>query len=157
MSEYSPNDRYNRDLETDVFKYLAGVLFLWLLSGFWQLQVRNPEEYEARLDPVAAALEGGKEDMAKAKGVKRSSKTKIPFDRYKSSVVESVAHEVEQYSIMPKNYVNRIVKSRKVAFSSLYDQRYLLCRIHSVPYGSILIRGLKRTGLCFMCDTGTLL
>jgi len=48
VSEYSSNDRYNRDVETTVFQYVAAMLFLWLLAGFWQLQVRNPEEYEAR-------------------------------------------------------------------------------------------------------------
>jgi len=50
MSEYSSNDRYNRDVETTIFQYVAAMLFLWLLAGFWQLQVSNPEEYEARAE-----------------------------------------------------------------------------------------------------------
>lgn len=50
MSEYSSNDRYNRDVETTIFQYVAAMLFLWLLAGFWQLQVGNPEEYEARAE-----------------------------------------------------------------------------------------------------------
>ena len=50
MSDYSSNDRYDRDVETAVFQYVAALVFLWLLSGFWQLQVRNPEEYEQRAE-----------------------------------------------------------------------------------------------------------
>ena len=48
MSGYSEERRYNRDVETAIFQYLAAFLFLWLMSGFWQLQVQNPEIYEER-------------------------------------------------------------------------------------------------------------
>ena len=48
MSDYLQDRRRNRDLETTVFQYLAACVFLWLLTGFWQLQVRDPELYEQR-------------------------------------------------------------------------------------------------------------
>ncbi len=48
MSDYSEQRRYKRDVETAVFQYAAAFVFLWLLAGFWQLQVRNPEIYEER-------------------------------------------------------------------------------------------------------------
>ena len=48
MSDYSDEKRYKRDVETAVFQYVAAFLFLWLLAGFWQLQVQNPEIYEER-------------------------------------------------------------------------------------------------------------
>ena len=48
MSGYSDERRYKRDVETAVFQYVAAFLFLWLLAGFWQLQVQNPEIYEER-------------------------------------------------------------------------------------------------------------
>lgn len=50
MSDYSSNDRYDRDIETTVFQYVVALVFLWLLAGFWELQVRNPEEYEQRAE-----------------------------------------------------------------------------------------------------------
>ncbi len=50
MSEYSSNRRYDRDVETAIFQYVTALVFLWLLAGFWQLQVRNPEEYEQRAE-----------------------------------------------------------------------------------------------------------
>ncbi|MCB1019861.1 MAG: penicillin-binding protein 2, partial [Acidobacteria bacterium] len=48
MSGYSEERRYTRDVETAVFQYVAAFLFLWLLTGFWQLQVKEPEIYEER-------------------------------------------------------------------------------------------------------------
>jgi len=48
VSEYLQERRRNRDFETTVFQYFAAVVFLWLLAGFWELQVRDPELYEQR-------------------------------------------------------------------------------------------------------------
>ena len=48
MSEYSQEPRTARDVETTAFQYVAAFVFLWLLSGFWQLQVQNTEVYEER-------------------------------------------------------------------------------------------------------------
>ena len=48
MSEYSPERRAGRDVETTVFQYIVAFVFLWLLSGFWQLQVQDPELYAER-------------------------------------------------------------------------------------------------------------
>jgi len=38
----------SRDVETSIFQYIVAAIFLWLLTGFWQLQVQNPEVYEER-------------------------------------------------------------------------------------------------------------
>ena len=40
----------SRDVETSVFQYAAAAIFLWLLTGFWQLQIQNPEIYEERAE-----------------------------------------------------------------------------------------------------------
>ena len=48
MSSYPNEKRRSRELETAAFQYATALLFLWLLSGFWQLQVQDPEVYEAR-------------------------------------------------------------------------------------------------------------
>lgn len=48
MNEYSKERRSGRDVETTVFQYVVAFVFLWLLSGFWQLQVQDPELYAER-------------------------------------------------------------------------------------------------------------
>lgn len=40
----------SRDVETSVFQYVVAAIFLWLLTGFWQLQVQDPEIYEERAE-----------------------------------------------------------------------------------------------------------
>lgn len=40
----------SRDVETSVFQYVVAAIFLWLLTGFWQLQIQNPEVYEERAE-----------------------------------------------------------------------------------------------------------
>ena len=72
-----------------------------------------------------------------AKGVAKNVKKNIPFTAYKACLAQFRNFEVDQYSIQSKNHVNRLLKSRKVAFSSFDDKRYQLCAVHSVPYGSI--------------------
>lgn len=48
MNEYSQERRVGRDVETTIFQYVVAFIFLWLLSGFWQLQIQDPELYAER-------------------------------------------------------------------------------------------------------------
>ena len=50
MNSFSSGSRKTGDLQIAVFQYLIAVVLLWLLSGFWQLQVQSPEVYEARAE-----------------------------------------------------------------------------------------------------------
>jgi penicillin-binding protein 2 len=45
VSPFSHWKRKRGDVQIAVFQYLTALLFLWLLAGFWQLQVRSPEVY----------------------------------------------------------------------------------------------------------------
>jgi penicillin-binding protein 2 len=40
----------SRDVETSIFQYVVAAIFFWLLTGFWQLQIQNPEIYEERAE-----------------------------------------------------------------------------------------------------------
>ena len=40
----------SREAEIASFQYLAAAIFLWLLSGFWQLQVQSPEIYAQKAE-----------------------------------------------------------------------------------------------------------
>ena len=45
MNSYSSGRRKSADVQIAVFQYLSVMAFLWLLAGFWQLQVHSPEVY----------------------------------------------------------------------------------------------------------------
>jgi penicillin-binding protein 2 len=47
---YSSGSRKSGDVQIAVFQYLTAIVFLWLIAGFWQLQVQSPEVYEARAE-----------------------------------------------------------------------------------------------------------
>ena len=85
------------------------------------------------------------------KGVKKATKNRIPFSAFVACVKGMSTHHVEQYTIQSKKHINRLMRCQKVAFSSFDDKRYLLCGIHSVPYGSHIIDVSKKTGECYFC------
>lgn len=53
-------------------------------------------------------------------------------------------HEIQYFALQSKKHVNHLVKGRKLAFSAYDDKRYLMCPIHSAPYGSVLIQQGER-------------
>jgi hypothetical protein len=88
----------------------------------------------------------------RAKGVKKGVQKSLTFDDYKWTVLGAQNVNVVQYGMVAKNYVNRVLRTEKVAFSSFYDQRYALCPIHTCPYGSILIETSSiLRGKCPIC------
>ena len=48
MSPYPKQRRTSGDVQMAAFQYVAALAGLWLLAGFWQLQVQSPEVYEQR-------------------------------------------------------------------------------------------------------------
>lgn len=81
---------------------------------------------------------------AVAKGVRTSVSAKLEFSAYAGCLQKMRAFEVTQFNIMSSCHLNRLVRSKKVAFSSFDDKRYQLCSLHSVPYGSSLIEKNKK-------------
>ena len=94
-------------------------------------------------------LDGGTKNTAK--GVVRSVKDTIPFEQFLNCVERIQDLEVEQNSIRSRKHINQMIRSKKVAFSSFDDKRYLTCPKHSVPYGSFLMKKKKRKGRCYFC------
>ena len=88
---------------------------------------------------------------SRVKGVKKAAKEKIPFAAFKKCIRQVCELQVEQYSIQSKKHVNRLMRCKKIAFSSFDDKRHLLCAIHSVPYGSVLIQSSIEAGICHFC------
>lgn len=81
-------------------------------------------------------LTSDNESHVRAKGVKRSHQGNIKFEHMVNCLHEMKGHEVSSNFIRSKNHVIRLMRGRQLAFSSFDDKRYLLCPIHSVPYGS---------------------
>ena len=91
------------------------------------------------------------ESWRKCKGVKKSQVRKLKFEDYERWLRTVSSLRVEQRQLQCKNYQNHMMRCDKQAFSSFDDKRYLMCAIHSVPYGSKLIREYNSTGKCYFC------
>jgi len=88
---------------------------------------------------------------SRCKGVKEAAKKKIPFEAFVKCVRGVSEESVTQFTIQSKKHVNRLMQCNKIAFSSFDDKRHLLCGIHSVPYGSVLIERSRVQGECYFC------
>ena len=89
----------------------------------------------------------------RAKGVKEKTKAEITIESYEGCLDQVQDFEVEQHSLRSIKHVNRLVKSRKIAFSSFDDKRYLMCARHSTPHGSRWARSHR--GLMEASEAGT--
>lgn len=91
----------------------------------------------------------------RAKGVKRSHQSNIKFEHMVGCLTSMQGHEVTSHFIRSKDHVIRLMQGRQIAFSSFDDKRYLLCPIHSVPYGSKHIPSREEeengTAICPFC------
>lgn len=99
------------------------------------------------------ALKTAKGVNSKCKGVKKTAKDLIPFDAFLACVLgrDPIEHSITQFSLQAKSHVNRLIKSTRVAFSSFDDKRFLLCGVHSAPYGSKLIEWSHEHEKCYFC------
>ena len=50
MSPYPNGQRKTGDVQIAIFQYFTALILLWLLSGFWQLQIQSPEVYADRAE-----------------------------------------------------------------------------------------------------------
>ena len=94
---------------------------------------------------------------SRAKGVKQCYKKKIAFEDFEKCLSSVSEVRVRQNMLISKSHRNLLVTAEKSAFSSFDDKRYLLCAIHSVPYGSVLIETSVREGICYFCKRPELL
>lgn len=91
----------------------------------------------------------------KAKGVSGASRRRLQLDHYKRCLRRMDKVEVTERSIRSVRHINQLVTSKKVAFSSFDDKRYLLCPKHSAPYGSTLVEYRLYHGMedyCYFCE-----
>ena len=124
------------------------VVFIGLRAKAYTMEIKvvNQKKREER-----------NEQKTRLKGVKKAVRDRIQTRKWLRSITEMSTHNISQFSIQAKAHVNRLIKTRKVAFSSFDDKRYLLCAIHSVPYGSILIAHQQLTNQCYFCKNKTVL
>ena len=111
------------------------------VPGFLKSEVPRHSIQEVvalRSKTYAFRTDAGEE--AKAKGVTRAAKRRIAVEDYRNCLKKLQDFEVVQTTLRSVNHNNQLLKSRKIAFSSFDDKRYLLCPIHSTPYGSVYAR-----------------
>lgn len=89
------------------------------------------------------------ENYQKMKGISKGYKKTVSFENYKECINNIKAVKVNQFQIQSKNHIINTMSVNKIAFSSFDDKRYLLCAIHSVPYGSQLIKKFQKS--CPFC------
>ena len=88
----------------------------------------------------------------KCKGVKKNVTKNLDFDTFHELLRQISSKTVEQYSILSKSHRNMLVRQKKTAVTSFDDKRFLLCAIHSVPYGSKLIKKSINMKQCYKCS-----
>ena len=104
-----------------------------------------------RAKSYAFDTDSTRDNTRKCKGIKKSKVRKLQFEDYQNCLSQMTSLEVEQHQLRSFDHENRLIKCQKKAFSSFDDKRYLMCSIHSVPYGSYLIDDFEKTGVCFFC------
>ena len=88
---------------------------------------------------------------SKCKGIAKTFRSTIPFRAYRDAVLNMTQHRVEQFNLQSKAHSIYLMKQNRLAFTSFDDKRYLMCAIHSVPYGSCLIDEFEKTKECYFC------
>lgn len=120
--------------------------------GFWkdELQGMRMREFVGLRSKTYAFL---LEDVlkSKCKGVTKAYKKTLSFDKFKQCISTISQTTINQYHIRSINQVIKTLKVTKRCFSSFDDKRYLLCAIHSTPYGSKLIKLAKKLNACPFC------
>ena len=108
--------------------------------------------YALKVDRHVGERKKGDDRLNRAKGVTSAVKDRIRFEEYKACVFDISGHEVEQRNIRSYAHRNKLVLGQKMAFSSFDDKRFQLCRLHSCPYGSWVIRWQQSNeGKCYFC------
>ena len=129
-------------------------------TGYIKNEVSQDEicEYVGLKAKTYAIRTKSKQVESKCKGVKKSAKKDIRFTQFLSCVRTIRQQTVDQHTIGAKDHINKLLHTRKTAFNSFDDKRYLTCPRHSVPYGSVLIKyHVENNGRCYACDNPNIL
>jgi hypothetical protein len=86
----------------------------------------------------------------KAKGTNFAARNKLRFQNFEGCIRKVRKFRAMQHQIRSKNHVLQTVAVDKVCFTSMDDKRWLLCSVHSLPYGSKVIKTLKNN-VCPYC------
>ena len=125
--------------------------------GFWSDELEGNKMTEfcgLRSKTYAFLLDDKKKEQSvlhsKCKGVTKSYRKKITFANYKNCVETFSKFDITQFQIRSINHKVYTSKINKLCFSSYDDKRYIMkCGVHSVPYGSMLIK--KSQASCPLC------
>ena len=123
------------------------VEFVGLRSKTYAFLVRENTPSITTTTPTETLL------RSKCKGVTKGYKKTINFKQFKKCIKTVSATVMQQYHIRSQNHVIKTIAVERLCFSSFDDKRFLMCPIHSVPYGSKLIREARLRKKCVFCCT----
>lgn len=90
--------------------------------------------------------------ITKCKGITKAGQRQIRFDNYKRCLKTISNFSIRQWNIRSKNHCLQMTEVNKVALNSFDDKRHLFqCGVHSVAYGSFIIKRNKKSK-CPMCE-----
>lgn len=90
----------------------------------------------------------------RTKGVRKPFRSQITMENFENCLRNIDSFALTQYQIRSNNHKIFTKRVKKNCFSSFEDKRYLLCPIHSVPYGSIIIK-LNKCPYCIKNQIST--
>lgn len=89
----------------------------------------------------------------KCKGVTKGYKKTLNFQDFKKCIKTVAKKIIQQYHIRAHTHVVKTLTVEKICFSSFDDKRYLMkCGIHSLAYGSKLIKEAEESDRCVFCN-----
>ena len=106
-----------------------------------------------RAKTYAFETESGKME-SKCKGIKRCVRRNLRMEHYRRCIEKKDIQRATQYTLNSKSHKVRMMKTNKICYTSFEEKRFLFrCGIHSVPYGSFLIRYYFRNNEeCVFCQ-----
>lgn len=91
--------------------------------------------------------------VRKCKGVGFKAAQKIPFQAYLQVLKQVSSFHVTEHHLRSKSHQIHVQQASRQAFTTFDDKRYLMCAIHSVPYGSWLIEYCHENKIeCYFCS-----
>lgn len=125
--------------------------------GYWKDELKGEKMIEyvgLRSKCYAIRIKNKQHKNLKStcKGVRKGVKKNIPFRKFKKCIQKVKKQEITQFNIRSRSHQVNTMKMQKVGFTSFDDKRYLMkCGIHSVPYGSCVIKQCEKKNICPFC------
>lgn len=122
--------------------------------GFFkdELQGEKISEFVSLRSKSYSFIGKNENQTTKLKGVTKGYRKEIPFQAFLDCLTKYKTFHIDQFHIRSRNHTITTDKVNKLALSSFDVNRYIMpCGIHTVPYGSFLIKKCEKKNKCPLC------